>query len=753
MTKLQMKSNLIMNKLFTLCAIALCSLLTLSCVKEDVEKPDATVSKADWQAVGTSASTIQKNDLTLDYSSGTFGAEDKVAITPVKAGVISKNDEKSEFYQVTMPENGSAKPVTVSIPYPGDPSEVRAALRTQYYSISQGKMLKDTRLVDSKYKNGAICVTIPETFSNDGNNAQFTIGLVAADDSDGEIATKAVGKEWTYDWNLWSWQKSTYRPYRKEINEFIAKWVPTAQSMLYARGFEIPPVYYEIKVMDDETWGGYLQPAFFKTSGHIQLNAKKLLSAVKNPDSADFVAAKAAVIHETLHASHTLKYNPDLALPSKFWTLIGYEYTMFTEALAVWSEQFMRDPKVLSGSPVAEEENFLPFIRTFYPQGSFPGNKTYQNYGYAMGAFIQYLAKKTSQNSIVRLVQLQKEGKWGVSEIFDSFLDENKLDFFDTESYLDFALMYCKGELVDDIDYRRINTMVSCKNSAPVSLPYKTTGPKVYSIGFVPGGLAYPKSLLKDYDDYSLCFEQNTEGLETHVWYITGSSSMVYAGKAIYDEPLLLPISTLNKESSTSVLTITVKSLMTNDDEYLNSSVLVSFEPPLPKPKTVRVSGRVWVSSPDVNGGTPAASQIGGIMKETGSTFKSELRNKDKDLYVSGHYKEDGKEFWIQFDIKDYAKMRKGQSSLADIDFKSVLTGNLSSEATYKNELSLKVQALDPKKGDAASFCSKGNDVSFQSFKLRSTQSYSGGNSSYDYQFVKNPDNEFTITIEMNDID
>ncbi|MBR4826967.1 MAG: hypothetical protein IKZ91_03685 [Bacteroidales bacterium] len=746
-----------MKRLTSLYIILASSALTLvslnSCVKENPQEPDAVVSKADWQDVQPSTGSIELNDITLSFPSGTFGNDDQVAITKVRAGSIGKDDEKSEFYQVTMPENGSAKPVTVSIRYDGDPSEVRAVLRTQFYCISGGKMLKESRIVDSEYKDGAINITIPETYSSNGQNAQFTVGLVPADESGDDAATKAVGKEWTYDWNLWSWQKSTYRPYRKQINEFLAQWVPDAQSKLYARGFEIPPIYYEMSVMDDETWGGYMQPAFFKTSGYIRLNAKKFMSAVKDKESPDYVAAKSAIIHETLHASHTLKYNPDLALPSKFWTLVGYEYTMFTEALAVWSEQFMRDPKVLKGSPVAEEENYLPFIQTFYPQGLYPGNSTYQNYGYAMAAFIQYLAKKTSQKSIVRLAQLQKEGEWGVSDIFECFLKENKLDFFETESFLEYALMYCKGDLVEDITYKRINNSINCSTSAPVSLNYNVTGPKVYSCGFVPQALNYKEQLLKDYEDYSLGFDQKTEGLETHVWYVTGESDLVYAGKAIYDEPFLLPISKLVKKSSQSVLTITVKSLMTNDDSYLRSSVTVSFEPPVPKPKTVRVAGKVYVSSPDLNEGVPTVSQIGGVMKETGNTFKSELRNKDKDLYVSGHYTDSGNEFWIQFDIIDWAKMRKGQSSLGDIEFRNILTGSMASGLSYKNTLSLKVQALDPKKGDTDSFFNSGNDLSVQFFKLLSTTSYGGSSSTNELQYVKHPENELTITVEMEGLD
>lgn len=566
---------------------------------ENPENPDTPQTPevvSDWQPVGASAGSLTRDNITVAFPSGTFNDNETVGITVEKTGDIAGEAEKSPFYHVTMPEAGSAKPLTVSIKYDGDASKVRAALKTQYYSISDCRTLEPVLLVDSEFKDGAFRITLPETFSCEDQKAWFSVGLVDADDADDDTGTRAAGTEWTRGWNLWPSQRAKYKEYRKKINAFLDEWIPTAQGRLQARGFDIPPIYYELQDLDDDTWGAFVQPTMFKTRGYIQLNAKKYMAAVKAATETDkrVVGAKTTLIHETLHASQTLCYYSLWAFPSKILTMIGYEYTMFTEALAVWSEQFMRDPAEVCGDPASDWECFLPFIKTFYPLGKFPGNQTYQDYGYAMGAFIQYLDKMTSHNDIVRLVQLQKEGYNNVSDIFDKFLDEHDLDFFDTESFVEFAEMYCNGELVTDVNYQKINpTPIKCTSSSPVTLTYGRTGTDVYSMGFVLAWLSYEEAgdLLKDYSDYCICFNQSTKGLKTLVYMVVDGYGLVYAGYATEGSPYNLPIIDMLNNSCKRVVTITVKTLMTNEDTSLRSSVLVTFEP---LRATVKMNGQTY---------------------------------------------------------------------------------------------------------------------------------------------------------------
>ena len=564
---------------------------------DNPETPPTPEVVSDWQAVGTSAGSLKRDDITVEFPSGTFNDNEKVGITVEKAGDTAGDAERSPFYHVTMPEAGSAKPLTVSIKYDGDASQVRAALKTQYYSISGGKTLETTRLVGSEFKDGAVHITIPESFSCEDQKAWFTVGLVAVGEADDGGGTKAAGTEWTRGWNLTMSQWARFKDFRKKINAFLDEWIPYAQASLQARGFEIPPIYYELIDMDDpDTWGAFIQPSMFKTSGYIQLNANRIMDAARVGTATDkrVIGAKTTLIHETLHASQTICYYNLWAFPSKLLTLIGYEYTMFTEALAVWSEQFMRIPPEVCGDPASEWECFLPFIKTFYPLGSFPGNSTYQDYGYAMSAFIQYLDKMTSHNDIVRLVQLQKEGYNNVSDIFDKFLDEHDLDFFDTDSYMEFAEMYCGGELVTDVNYAKINpTPIKCTSSSPVTLSYGRTGADVYSMGFVLDWLSFEEAgdLLKTYSDYGICFNQSTQGLETYVYMDVEGYGLVYAGRASADKPYYLPINDLLKNASKRVITITVKTLMTNEDTSLRSSVLVTFEP---LRATVKMNGQTY---------------------------------------------------------------------------------------------------------------------------------------------------------------
>lgn len=596
---------------------ALLPLLALSScmgVYTDPLAPDAIVSDADWQDVSASAGNITRDDVTVTFNSGTFKSGDRVAITPVAAGAVAGIDEASPFYQFTMPESGSSKPVTVSINYSGDPSKVHAVMKTEYYAISLEQDMKATCIMDSTPGSGTIDVTIPETRSTKEGNAVFTVGLVS-NGEDGDVSAMALGTKaelnWTFDWNMSSTDKAKYRPIKSQINDYIRKWVPTCQSILMARGFEMPKIYYEIVELGDKPkptekepnpkfiWGYYLTPKFVKTSGHIQLNAtgiKKMLDSTTGDD------IQTTIIHETVHAVHCIKYDPRLAL----WEngaagRFGSEWTMLSEAIAVWSEQFVNNGKALSGA-AAEEDNYRRFVKSFFPPEWWVGSDNYQNHGYGMAAFIQWLAKKKGHNSVVRLLELQKAG-WTatttVRKVFDSFLKEKGLKFFDTESYMDFAWMYSNGELVSGVNYSSIEQQVICRSSSSEVLPYHLCGPDVYSYGFLPGWLKYDKALMQAYTDEDLRFEQFTEGLESHVWYKTQSDNFVKVGVTKSGSPLNLSIKEfVEKSPQLVILTITVKSTMTDDATSLRSSLMVSFRQPpvLPKIWTISYSGDHYMS-------------------------------------------------------------------------------------------------------------------------------------------------------------
>lgn len=578
-------------------AIIPVALLTLfSCNKgNNLPDEDAVVSPEDWQAVSEAAGKIEKEDVVLEFPAGTFGSTDKVAITKMAAGAVGGNDEKSPFYQFSMPDGGSSHPVTVSFHYDGDPSEVRVAMKTEYYAMSLEECLKTVRILESTAENGLISVTIPETQSDEGDHPVFSLGLVLADEGPETTGTKADNplSQWTFDWNMWSWEKAKYKSVIKQINDYLRTNIPYAQSLLSARGFQIPPIYYEIQDLGEAkkvngkepkfVWGYSVTPRFIKSRGYILLNVRGLEKVAGNPAGDSANELPKTLVHETLHALHTHCYDPRWALTEEISGNFGSQWTMLSEAIAVWSEQFADPAKCISG-PAAEEDNYLRFVKSFFPPEWWVGSGNYASHGYGMAAFIQWLSKKTNPNSIVRLLQLQKEGYSDVRKVFDKFLEEKHLKFFDTEHYLEFAKSYCDGDLISGANYSMFEYAQIIKSSAPVSVSYAKSGGKVYSYGFAPAWFKFEKELMQAYADENLTFTQLTEGLESHVWY-EGSSGSVYVGKTSDGAPLTLPIDQFIKNSSTlKILTITVKSQMTDDSSSLPSSLLISFDKPVGVP-------------------------------------------------------------------------------------------------------------------------------------------------------------------------
>ena len=596
-----------MKYLFRLCAAVTLLFSLYSCHKENLDNsgPDAAVSDADWQVVGADAGSIAKDDLTVTFPKGTFGGGDKVAITPVKAGTVSGSDEKSAFYQVTMPAKGSEKPVTVAIRYAGDPTDVIAVVQTECFSVSREAFLKSSQRVPSQAKDGQILVTIPETRSCNGQSAWFTVGLVDSEKNDPEahsVDTKAV--DWTFDWELSRADKDKYRPYKKQINDILRNEVPHAISILQARGFDVPAMSYKLADFGkkDKTWGYQSCPVFFKTltwTGSVSINAASILELLTSGKEDGYNVVGKTIIHETLHAAHCLNYDPRWALTETVAGFTGSQWTMLSEALAVWSEQFIDTNHLLGNdSENLPKINAPQFAQAFFPPDVWVGHNKYQNQGYAMAAFIQYLSKKTSHNSIVRLLQLQKQGIASVRAILDQFLKEKGLKFFDTANYLDFATMYLDGNLdVKDLNYSYLDVGTACKTSATVSPKYNF-GNEVYSYGFVTGWFRFDRALMIDYLDEDLNITQLTEGLETHVWYDSGAG-LKYVGKAVPGAPVTLPISTFVKNAKElQLVTATMKSTMTDDESYLRSSVLVSFKqkPVVPDIWTMGLEGDFTVN-------------------------------------------------------------------------------------------------------------------------------------------------------------
>ena len=125
--------------------------------------PEVPVKSGDWFSVSASSGdTIEKEDISLEIAKGTFGQDVKIAITEVKKGSVMGNDEQSPFYQITVDEKGTKKPIVVKIRYAGDPDEVQAVIKMPTYSFHESKFVCEPFPINSSAGDGFISVTIPE---------------------------------------------------------------------------------------------------------------------------------------------------------------------------------------------------------------------------------------------------------------------------------------------------------------------------------------------------------------------------------------------------------------------------------------------------------------------------------------------------------------------------------------------------------------------------------------------------------------
>ena len=96
--------------LHLLCSIILLAGLTACSSSEgdggenEMPKPEIPVNDNDWQTVPASGGTIEMEDITISFPSGTFSEDTKVAVSEAKASDVVGDNARSKFYQVILPE-------------------------------------------------------------------------------------------------------------------------------------------------------------------------------------------------------------------------------------------------------------------------------------------------------------------------------------------------------------------------------------------------------------------------------------------------------------------------------------------------------------------------------------------------------------------------------------------------------------------------------------------------------------------------
>ena len=425
------------RSLIALAAIATALLpVFASCVeKEDIVNPSYNVNSADWHSVPASGGTVEVNDLTIEFPAGAFDGAGKVAVTPLKPGTVkaAAGREMSEFYQLVFPKEGIKKPITISIKYFGSPSScymIEESPKKERYT--QVMSLHHSAL-RSTAKDGVITSVIAE-IAEDDTEPFFSVGLVTGNPSK-DLGTKASQYfYYTVDWCVPKDSLKWYDTYKDEIVGILTKEVNDICKVYPKLGIEVPtdPVPYVFTPLAGGKWGQHNTDKWKKASGTVELNLwlfRDLVKKGKPYDANLYAQLQQTIIHETFHWLH--EYSYDTRLNPVICKKGQNEWSMLSEAVATWIEKFTGDKKISNNS--ADQAEAL--ICDFFCSSEGP----YENTGYGMGFFIDWLSKKTSDKTIVKILEYQRDngGKFScppLRDAFNSVLKDNKVEFFDPSS-------------------------------------------------------------------------------------------------------------------------------------------------------------------------------------------------------------------------------------------------------------------------------------------------------------------------------
>lgn len=438
--------DILMRKL--LATIALIALVLTACSKKEfIDKPLVNVKQADWQSVPAAGGTIEYNNMVLEFPAGVFGGgAGRVAVSTVPKGKVEdfKEYQISEFYQVVVPSTGTEKPFKVSFQYDGGAENVSLLEISPKWAKNRNVLFMGGTPLPTSFKDGIATAEFPAISPTEGDDQHFMIGLIEDIAASYLPSSKAymgiekrAGKETpatpvTIHYSV-TWAAPDVSD-RKEIMEQIDAAILEVAKIYVDLGIEIPTSVIKYKVTTDFTdefmWGEQVSSKLSKSLGTIHLNSKRFNNLIikSRPQPHLLNELKQTLVHETLHQIqeeiYDTRWASTITLGGWFGTEASGQWQMFSEALATWIEQFTGD--MIMGDNAPNKGNIRRFFRTFFAEDK----NNYQSHGYSAAYFIDWLSKETSNKKIVDLLKKQKSGAENPRAIFDSFLSENKLEFF-----------------------------------------------------------------------------------------------------------------------------------------------------------------------------------------------------------------------------------------------------------------------------------------------------------------------------------
>ena len=599
-----------MKATYLLFAAALIVVLA-SCIKEDPLKPAIDVKPGDWHEISSSGGTIEEEGITLEFPSGTFEGTGKVALSKIPSGNLLGQNEKSQFYQVMLPKDGTQKPFKIRIKRGEGLDGCDVVAQSVGLVRRTGEVITSTRAVPATYSDGEMIVDVPVLSGAMDSEPFFSIGLVEsfltdAPETKGEVRNSQYSLTWPIYKTFKTW--NDYKgPNRTKILDFLNNNIPLAHKELKDLNFKWPsaPIAYQIEEFEDsdaQMWGQEVIDWVFSNFGswatYVRVNARLMLKLVTaDPASSVYLDyygnLQQTMIHETFHYIHDEVYDPRFAIVKSVKGKSGDEWAMLSDAIACWTEKKAGN-KQLSENTYIYADNLL---RSFLPE-----EKTelgYRHNGYAMALFTEWIAQKSSDGKIYKVLEYQNKGAESVVDAYKSLLKENKIDFFSPAGYRNFINDIITGKVDKKVNSETIFTSKVKGTNSATKLTFKD---EVFSFGISVDRVRFLGNVLDANKSSDISVSQDNEGLSTMVYYFSNGAP-VLLGETKAGTPFSIPVTDCIDKSIKELIFITLKEAQDFADPAISSKIsfeIIKTDNSIPHIWSVGLSGDITINGKDV---------------------------------------------------------------------------------------------------------------------------------------------------------
>ena len=559
-------------------ALSACSSSEGGSSEHELPKPETPISDDDWQTITSDGGIIEKDDITMEFPSGTFTTDSKVAVTEVKQGKTLGEDEASPFYQIVMPVSAK-RPITISVKCdePADNIYLITYITTPSMHLV-GTNMSFPVSYEATYSNGEYTATLP-AFENGDEEGElfFSVGLAhrARFSSSANLCrgTRTIDGETEGEI---SWYFDTDTKFEIENAAVLAVtvdklngYIHDALKKINSLGFKIsntpkrriPITLFKETGKNKDLWGEFKQHHFSDTKSWFAIKETML----SKTDAISEMDIKATIYHELLHY---FQADYDQRIPFRKATICNGDELMMYECGGKWIEKFVNGGKIPCDDEYKGRVMYfaksLTNLEEAYADnpyamgdGSFDIGFARQSHGYAMATLIEYLARFTGDNKIVDLywTWASNTGGWGFNtnlttlDCLKTFASNNDIGVF-SGAYDLFILDLANAEILPDFNSYSFYTE---------DKPLRVNGPAKYDGTIYPYGADAKRAAVKisktelESTPRNLVIKPETEGVYTYVYDYDNNNTLLTKQPIVYGDSLVVSADKLKKNADGDV--------------------------------------------------------------------------------------------------------------------------------------------------------------------------------------------------------